>query len=73
MNIHDGKGDHTHFYSNLYQLLCCRLSYIEHLYSKQCGPRSDCSIWSNLILVFTVCMQVQTKSDDISAAFSAGS
>ena len=27
--------------------------------SKQCGPRSDCSYWSSLICVHTVCLQAE--------------
>ena len=34
-----------------YRLLKC----LRSLYCKQCGPRSDCSYWSSLFWVHTVC------------------
>ena len=37
------------------------LCHIFGRYGKQCGPRSDCSIWSSLIWVHTVCMHVKIK------------
>ena len=42
--------------------ICLLLSYLllysVSLYSKQYGPKSDCSLWSSLIWVHTVYMQV---------------
>ena len=33
----------------------CLLKFLRSLYDKQCGPRSDCSYRSSLILVLPIC------------------
>ena len=37
----------------------CQLVLLKCLCNKQCGPRSDCSSWSSLIWVHTVCLSAQ--------------
>ena len=74
---HNGQIDHVNIYSIKAPITTIVICYVVCRYfkshcCKQCGPRSDCSCRSSLILVHTVCLYAKCKFEKFARRCSRG-